>query len=186
MRIAIDALGGDHVPAAPVAGAVQAVEAFEDVTVVLVGEPESLQAELAKHGHADHPRIAVHDAPEQVGYDDPVKSIRKSDKVSARACADLLHRGDVQGVLTMGNTGAAVAAATLYCRRLAGVKRTGIALTPWKKLLVLSVGSPATSMSGSRVSSRLAHSASVSESPLIAFQAARSAGSLASAAFSRL
>ena len=44
-------------------------------------------------------------------------------KVSARACADLLHAKDVDGVLSMGSTGAAVAAATLYCRRLPGVKR---------------------------------------------------------------
>ena len=128
MRIAIDALGGDHAPAAPVAGAVEAVAAFDDVTIVLVGDPSAIAAELVKHGAQDHDRIVAHDAPEPVGCEDPVKAIRGSAKVSARACADLLHAGEVDGVLTMGTTGAAVAAATLYCCRLPGVKRTGIAV----------------------------------------------------------
>jgi len=123
MRIAIDALGGDHAPEAPVVGALQALEAYPDVGVVLVGEPEGIRAALAKHGAAPSDRISIHDAPETPGCEDPVKAIRRSAKVSARACADLLHQGDVQGVVTMGTTGAAVAAATLYCRRLPGVKK---------------------------------------------------------------
>jgi len=60
--------------------------------------------------------------------EDPVQAIRASDKVSARPCAVLLRQGHVAGVLTMGNTGAAVAAATLYAKRLSGVKRLGIAV----------------------------------------------------------
>lgn len=123
MRIAIDAMGGDHAPAAPVAGALRALERFPDVEVVLVGNPSTL-AEAATHD-----RISIHDAPDVVGaHDDPVRAIRNNPKNSARACAELLRNDDVQGVVTMGNTGAAVAAATLYCRRLAGVRRTGIAV----------------------------------------------------------
>jgi len=125
MRIAIDAMGGDQAPAMPVAGALCAVEAYEDVEIVLVGDPVRIQAESSA---VDHPRICVHDAPQVVAIRDPVRAVRSSPKVSARACADLLHAGDVDGVLTMGNTGAAVAAATLYCRRLEGVKRTAIAV----------------------------------------------------------
>ncbi len=128
MQIAIDALGGDHAPEAPVVGALQALEAYPDVEVVLVGDPGPIQAALAAHGAAVSDRLSIHDAPESPGSDDPVKAIRRSPKVSARACADLLHAGTVQGVVTMGTTGAAVAAATLYCRRLPGVKRTGIAV----------------------------------------------------------
>ncbi len=128
MRIAIDAMGGDLAPAAPVEGALQALAQYDDVEVVLVGDPAALEAELAKHGAAPSERIMLHDAPEKVDTADPVRSIRGSDKVSARACAELLHKGDVEGVLTMGTTGGAVAAATLYCRRLKGVKRTGIAV----------------------------------------------------------
>jgi glycerol-3-phosphate acyltransferase PlsX len=130
MRIAIDAMGGDQAPAAPVAGALQALARFDDVEIVLAGDPACIEAELDAGGvdGARRQRLSIHDAPETVGSDDPVKAVRRGPQVSARACADLLHAGEVQGVLTMGSTGAAVAAATLYCRRLAGVRRTGIAV----------------------------------------------------------
>jgi glycerol-3-phosphate acyltransferase PlsX len=128
MRIAIDAMGGDRAPAAPVRGALCALDEYGDVDIVLVGDPARLGAELAATGATRGERLAVHDAPETVGAEDPVKTVRASARVSARACADLLREGAVDGVLTMGPTGAAVAAATLYCRRLAGVKRTGIAV----------------------------------------------------------
>ena len=131
MRIAIDAMGGDRAPAAPVAGAVRALDAYPDVELVLVGDPARIAAELdgIEGSGAVRARIATHDAPEIAGKDgDPVRAIRASSRNSARASAELLHAGEVQGVLTMGPTGAAVAAATLYCRRLEGVRRTGIAV----------------------------------------------------------
>ena len=129
MRIAIDAMGGDHAPETPVDGAVRAVAEHGDVEIVLVGDAARIEACLGTHEDAVRDRLHVHDAPEVVDpQQDPVRAVRASEKVSARACADLLHRGEVEGVLTMGNTGAAVAAATLYCRRLEGVKRTGIAV----------------------------------------------------------
>lgn len=129
MRIAIDAMGGDRAPQAPVAGAVRALARFEDVEIVLVGDPARLEEEIARHDGVDPSRLHLHDAPEKVSSDeDPVRAIRKSERVSARAAASLLKSGEVAGVVTMGNTGAAVAAATLYCRRLAGVRRLGIAV----------------------------------------------------------
>ena len=48
IRIALDAMGGDHAPAETVAGAVQAAREF-GIEVVLVGRPDDVQRELAKH-----------------------------------------------------------------------------------------------------------------------------------------
>ncbi len=127
MRIAIDAMGGDHAPATPAQGALRAVEAYDDVTIVLVGDPARIETELAAAGGTSD-RIEIHDAPDVAGHEDFVKAVRSNPRLSARACADLLREKSVDGVLTMGTTGAAVAAATLYCRRLEGVKRTGIAV----------------------------------------------------------
>lgn len=130
-RIAIDAMGGDRAPAAPVEGAVLALRRFDDVQIVLAGDPGRIAAELTRVGatEAERTRLKVHDAPLAVSSeDDPVRAIRANEKVSARAAAELLRAGSVDGVLNMGHTGAAVAAATLYCRRLAGVKRLGIAV----------------------------------------------------------
>ena len=52
MRIALDAMGGDHAPGPIVAGAVEAVRDRDDLTVLLVGDKPRLEAELAKHADA--------------------------------------------------------------------------------------------------------------------------------------
>ncbi len=131
IRIALDAMGGDRAPEAPVAGALLALADHEDISVVLVGDPARITAVLDSAGPTNDrlaARVRIHDAPEVVGMDeDPVRAIRRSPRVSARACVDLLRGGEVDGVVNMGSTGAAVAAATLYGRRLDGVKRFGIA-----------------------------------------------------------
>jgi glycerol-3-phosphate acyltransferase PlsX len=131
MRIAVDAMGGDRAPQAPVAGSLQAVEAFPDLEVVLVGRPEVLTAELERLGTPPglRARLPIHPADSVVSMDeDPVAAVRQRAGASARVAAELLGSGAVQGVVNMGSTGAAVAAAQLFCERLAGVKRLGIAV----------------------------------------------------------
>jgi phosphate acyltransferase len=131
MRIAVDAMGGDRAPQAPVAGSLQAVEAFPDLEVVLVGRPEVLQTELDRLGAmaALRARLSIHPADSVVTMDeDPVAAVRQRAGASARVAAELLGSGAVAGVVNMGSTGAAVAAAPLFCERLAGVKRLGIAV----------------------------------------------------------
>jgi len=131
MRIAVDAMGGDRAPGAPVEGALKAVEAFRELEVVLVGRPEVLTAELDRlqAPAARRARLTLHPADAVVGNDeDPVLAVRSRPGTSARVAAELLGKGEVLGVVNMGSTGAAVAAAQLYCERLAGVKRLGIAV----------------------------------------------------------
>ena len=50
MRIAIDAMGGDKAPAAPIDGAILALNAYPDLSVLLVGDPAVLERELAARG----------------------------------------------------------------------------------------------------------------------------------------
>ncbi len=131
IRVAIDAMGGDFAPAEPVAGALQALRVHDDVELAFVGAPDAIETELARATDVDalQPRFRVVEAPGVVGMnDDPVRTIRSDPTCSARVCAELLSADEVDGVVNMGSTGAAVAAATLYCRRLQGVKRTGIAV----------------------------------------------------------
>jgi glycerol-3-phosphate acyltransferase PlsX len=130
LRIALDAMGGDRAPAATVEGAVLALQEFPDVEVVLAGETSKIRAELDRVGGASalQHRLGVVDAPEVVSNEeDPARAMRTR-RTSARACAELLGRGEVQGVVNMGSTGAAVAAAALYAKRLEGVRRPGIAV----------------------------------------------------------
>lgn len=131
MRIALDAMGGDLAPAAPVEGALRAVETWGDLEVVLVGRPAALLAELDRLGAAAalRSRLPTVEAQDVVRMDeDPVAAVRARAGCSARVAAELLGRGEVQGVVNMGSTGAAVAAAQLFCARLEGVKRLGIAV----------------------------------------------------------
>jgi glycerol-3-phosphate acyltransferase PlsX len=131
MRIALDAMGGDRAPAAPVEGALRAVEAWDDLAVVLVGKPDLLAAELDRLGTAPalRERLPLVEALDVVGMDeDPVAAVRTRAGCSARVAAELLGRREVGGVVNMGSTGAAVASAQLFCERLEGVKRLGIAV----------------------------------------------------------
>ncbi len=127
MRIAIDAMGGDAAPAPQVEGALRALGDFDDVEIVLVGDRAQIEGELARH-ESDADRIVVRDAKPLGSSEDPVRAVRSTKDNSPRVCAELLRHGEVSGVVTMGSTGAAVAAATLWCRRLEGVKRLGIAV----------------------------------------------------------
>lgn len=132
VRVAVDAMGGDRAPEAPVVGSLAALAADPEVSIVLVGDPAAIARVGSAHGLAEATqsgRVRIHDAPEAAGADeDPVRAVRRSTRVSARACVELLRNGDVDGVVNMGSTGAAVAAATLYGKRLGGVKRLGIAV----------------------------------------------------------
>ncbi len=131
MRIALDAMGGDRAPAAQVEGALLALRAFDDLDVVLVGDPVRIEAELDRLEASPEERrrlpieVADHVA---AMHDDPVRVVRNNVGNSARRCAELLRDGTVKGVVNMGSTGAAVAAAQLFVGRLKGVRRPGIAV----------------------------------------------------------
>ena len=47
--VALDAMGGDNAPAAPVLGAVEAVKERSDIKVFLVGQEDVIKEELAKY-----------------------------------------------------------------------------------------------------------------------------------------
>ena len=129
MRIALDAMGGDSAPASTVSGALEALRRWDDLEVLLVGDPRAVEAELARGGGAPASRIRVVPSEGVVGMnDEPVRAMKAMPKCSARVTAELLGRGEADGVVNLGSTGAAVAAATLFTKRLPGISRPGIAV----------------------------------------------------------
>ncbi len=126
MKIAVDAMGGDHAPAAAVAGAYRA--AVEDRTrVLLVGPGARVEAELGRLGHAGD-RIEIVHAEEVVGMDEPaITPIRKKPHSSLRVCAELVKAGRAQAMVTAGNTGAAMIAAKIVLGSIRGVDRPALA-----------------------------------------------------------
>jgi glycerol-3-phosphate acyltransferase PlsX len=120
-------MGGDHAPANIVAGVVAAVKELE-VTITLVGVEDRVNAELSKHFYPKGMIEVIH-APQVVDMDDnPLDVIRKKKDCSITVGINLLKSGGYDAFVSAGNTGALVAAATLYLRMIEGVDRPGIGL----------------------------------------------------------
>ncbi len=129
IRVAVDGMGGDYAPQVVVEGAVAAANDFADLEIVLVGQSEILKRELNRH-KVFGGKLVIVEAAEGVGMgDSPVAAIKKKKNSSIGVCIDLLKKREVNAVMTAGNTGAAVAAATLHLGLLPGIKRPGIAIS---------------------------------------------------------
>jgi glycerol-3-phosphate acyltransferase PlsX len=127
IRIALDAMGGDHVPASPVAGAVAALaEAADDVVIQLVGPREPLERELAARALAPG-RVEVVDAPDVIGMGEkPLQALRTKRRSSIQVGLELQREGRSHAFISAGNTGAVMAASTLILRLYPGFERPAI------------------------------------------------------------
>ena len=126
MRIALDAMGGDHAPGPVVAGALQAVAADPEVTVVLVGDRARVEPLLPPDAPRD--RLELFHAADTVGMSEsPVEALKAKPDNSIARCWQLMVGKKVDAVVSAGNTGAMVAGGLLSRRFLKGVRRPGIA-----------------------------------------------------------
>lgn len=127
-RIALDAMGGDNAPGAIVRGAVEALAGDETLRLVLVGDEQRILAELeGLDGDRDRIRI-VHTTEVIEMGEAPVEALRHKKDSSILRLAKLAVAGEVDAVLSAGNTGAFAAACQLKMRSLPGVIRPGIAV----------------------------------------------------------
>ncbi len=127
MRIALDAMGGDNAPLINIEGARDALAVREDISkLILVGDQPTLEALCQKHGLSD-PRIAfVHSDDVVEMHESGASTLRSKKKSSISVAAALVKSGEADAVVSAGNTGAAVANATLKLRTINGVERAGI------------------------------------------------------------
>jgi phosphate acyltransferase len=144
IRIAIDAMGGDHAPAMPVAGAALALgELPADVTLQLVGEQRIVERELARHA-VDRARLELIDAPETIAMGEkPLHAIRSKRNSSIAIGLGLQPTGKSDAFISAGNTGAVMAGSTLILGLYAGFERPAIGATfptSRQSVLVLDVG----------------------------------------------
>jgi len=133
MRIALDAMGGDFAPGPIVAGAVQAVADMPELVVFLVGQETRIQEELDALADSGVPvhrdRLTIVHAADVVGMEDkPVEALRSKRDNSISKCWGLLAIGQVEAVVSAGNTGAMVASGLFNAKMfIPGVRRPGIA-----------------------------------------------------------
>ncbi len=125
--VAVDGMGGDHAPAEPVRAAVMGVRS--GIRIILVGDSGVLRHELEAQGVHEIPAgLEIVHAPDVVhSHEDGAKAVRAKPESSLVVATRLVAQGRAQAIISPGNTGATLAAATLHLRRLPGVIRPGIA-----------------------------------------------------------
>ncbi len=128
MRIAVDAMGGDYAPAVVIEGVAKALNLFPDVQIVLVGHLEKISYYLQKEHLQPGDRLELVHAEQVVEMSEPsTASIRKKRNSSISVCAEIAAQGRVDGIVSAGHTGAAVAATKVKMHILKGVDRPALA-----------------------------------------------------------
>jgi glycerol-3-phosphate acyltransferase PlsX len=140
VRIALDAMGTDHAPVSEVAGAVGALrELGDDIEITLVGERETVAAELSRHPDVPTDRLHIHHAPDRVlAGEPPAQVVRKRPESSIVVGLKLQKEGAADAFVSAGSTGAVMAASLIILRPLKGVLRPSVGtLLPTAKQPVL-------------------------------------------------
>jgi phosphate acyltransferase len=123
VRVALDAMGGDRAPLAPVAGALRAAQRW-GYEIQLVGREAEVRAALRQQGElkgVDHLLHVVH-APEVIEMDEhPAAAVRSKRHSSMAAAVGLVKSGAADCFVSAGNTGGVLATALLGLRRIEGI-----------------------------------------------------------------
>ena len=143
MKLAIDGMGGDNAPQLIVEGALQALDDFNDIEILLYGREEAMKPYLK-----EHPRLTVIHCEEVVeGEDDPARAVRRKKDSSMTRMLEAVADGTADACLSAGNTGALMAGGLFKVGRIDGVQRPALATTlptiDGKGFLMLDLGANA-------------------------------------------
>ncbi|MGH7185579.1 MAG: phosphate acyltransferase PlsX [Gammaproteobacteria bacterium] len=127
MRIALDAMGGDHGPEVVVPAALEMGAKRPGLSLVLVGEQGVLAEHLRRHGASSGERVSIHHASQCVEmHEAPSQALRNKKDSSMRVAIDLVKRGEADACVSAGNTGALMATARFVLKMLPGIDRPAI------------------------------------------------------------
>jgi glycerol-3-phosphate acyltransferase PlsX len=128
IRVAVDAMGGDHAPQAEVEGCLQALGENPEAFIQLVGRPEIIEAELARHSGAPRDRLEIRPASQVIGMaEKPLAAVRGKRDSSIVVGLSLQKAGHSDAFVSAGNTGAVLAASTVLLGIHDGVERASVA-----------------------------------------------------------
>lgn len=144
MRLGMDAMGGDHAPQEIVRGVAAGLRHLAgDDEVLLYGQRERVEAQCREAGLSD-PRVKVVDCPQVIEMNEPpLEALRQKRNASIMRLAVAAGQGELDAVISAGNTGAFAAACQLKVGTIEGVSRPGIAVvmpTFYGPVLVCDVG----------------------------------------------
>jgi glycerol-3-phosphate acyltransferase PlsX len=140
VRVAIDAMGGDHGPSEIVPGALDFARSHPADELILVGDEATIRG-LAPELP---PNARIVPASQVIGMDEhPALALREKKDATILVATDLVKRGEADAVITAGHTGAGMAAAVLRLGRLPGVDRPALAvqmITDSGPMVLLDIG----------------------------------------------
>lgn len=125
MKLAIDAMGGDHAPKEVILGVNRAIKAFPDIKVVLFGKKDAITPFLEMN---DRVQI-VHTDEVIEATDEPVRAIKRKKQSSMVLMAKAVADGEAEACISAGNTGALMAAGLFIVGRMKGIERPALAPT---------------------------------------------------------
>lgn len=140
MKIALDAMGGDHAPQVTVEGAIETLKEHPDIEIILVGDSEKIKTELQSLKRFPEDRLSIKHASEIISMDEsPSYALRRKKDSSIRRAVELHAQGDADAVVSAGHSGVAMATALFILGKAPGVDRPAIAasLPTLKKPFVL-------------------------------------------------
>jgi glycerol-3-phosphate acyltransferase PlsX len=127
LTVALDAMGGDHGPSVVVPAAFRVLDQQPELRLILVGDQDILEREIAQQARDLSKRISVVHASQQVRMDElPSQALRNKKDSSMRVAIDLVKRGEAHACVSAGNTGALMATARFVLKTLPGIDRPAI------------------------------------------------------------
>ncbi|MGM9986554.1 MAG: phosphate acyltransferase PlsX [Bacillaceae bacterium] len=125
MKLAIDAMGGDHAPKEIILGAQEAIRLYSDLEITLVGNEEKIRQHLT-----NEERITIIHTDEVIeGEDEPVRAVRRKKNASMVLIAREVKEGRADACISAGNTGALMTTGLLHVGRIKGIERPALCST---------------------------------------------------------
>jgi len=125
MKIAIDAMGGDHAPKSVVLGAMEAVKEIKNLHITLVGN----EPEINKYLTSNQQITVIHTEEMITADDEPVRAVRRKKNSSLVLAAQEVKEGRADACLSAGNTGALMSAGLFVVGRIKGIARPALSPT---------------------------------------------------------
>jgi glycerol-3-phosphate acyltransferase PlsX len=132
VRIAVDAMGGDHAPAVVIEGVVDYLRENsrdDNYKIILVGKEKEIHKELKKYRNVRLDRLEIVDALEEISMKEHFLSYwRKREQTSIKKAIDLVKNGKAMAMVSAGNTGAVMALAKNVLGSMKNIDRPALAI----------------------------------------------------------
>ncbi|WP_100330878.1 phosphate acyltransferase PlsX [Bacillus xiapuensis] len=125
MKIAVDAMGGDHAPKEIILGTNQALAEIPELEVLIFGDQEQINQYLTPNSRVE----IIHSDEVILGTDEPVRAVRRKKQASMVMMAQAVADGKAEACVSAGNTGALMAAGLFIVGRIDGIQRPALAPT---------------------------------------------------------